>query len=495
MHNVRSLPLFILVLLTSFVALAQQPTQVARTQLEFDLFKTEATVIANPDSSLLLFARTAGSWSAPTTYEVTRYNHNLQATWVKQVTLDPLSEFLTYFSEPPYTYLALTDKGSYAYQFLKIDNRTGTLSKHDYKLEDVDSLYMFKVIDDNYFVVARNRKSPTPLLLHISQETGDVRPLPAAYGNESTFADVLAHPNEEQFSVVLSESNGKITRLQTKLFGADGSILQNYFIQPQHDKNLLTAEITPGDTTNRLLIGNYASRSLSYSSGFFTTPLAGTPDDLRFYSFMQLKNFFKYMKPKREERVRKREISRIKSGKDSGLKFRMLLHDVLPTQTGYILTAELYNFDARNNNFNRLYSSTGYLIRAPRVYRRTQAIALSFDKNGVLLWDNSFPLLQMESQELKPTVEVAHSPSGKIVIAYPEKDMIYYKVMEQDVYQDDHKELQLQATHPTDKILSTNLADLMTWYGLNYAAFGWHRIKTPGSESRTVFYISRVSFE
>lgn len=493
MYKVCLLPLLILVLAISPV-LAQTPTQPVRIELELDNYKTNANVIATPDSSLLLFTKTEGSWSVPPTFEFTKYNSELQSIWTKKVELNPISQYLSHYSNSPYTYIAYSSEDENDFQFVKLDLRNGTITKHEYTIEAIDSIYTFEVVADNYFIVARSRKEGTPTLLHIIEKSGEIKPLPAVYGAESTFSDVLAHPKQKQVSVVMSESNGKISRLQTKVFDANGTLLKSYFILPKQDKRPLYAEVTPGDPETRLLIGNYATRNLRYASGFFTAPVISEANETRYYSFLQLKNFFKYMTPNREDRTRRRENNKLKVGREAGLQYRLLLHNVHPTQNGYVLSAEVYTTNSRQSDFNSVYGATGHLLPSSRIYRRTQAVALGFDSKGVLLWDNSFPLEDIESQELRPTVEVACNPDGKVVIAYPDEDEIQYKIMDQDTYIEDKTELELQPKDANGKILSTSMAGIVSWYGLNFAAFGWHRVKSPGSDIKLVFYINKVSF-
>ncbi|WP_162427567.1 hypothetical protein [Pontibacter pudoricolor] len=493
MYKVLLLLLLIVVLVVSPL-LAQKPTQPNRLELELDIYKTDVQVLPTPDSSLLVLTKTVGNWTNPPTFGFTKYNHQLQPAWNKKITLNPISRYITHFSEEAYSYIAFTGENNDDFQFVKLNLADGNYTAKEYNIEAIDSIYVFKVLSGNYFIVARSRKTGTPTLLHLNETSGDIKPLPAVYGTESTFSDILVHPESQQVSVVMSESNGRISRLQTKIFNADGTLLSNYFIHPTQEKRPVTAEITPGDSTSRLLIGNYSTRNLRYASGIFTVPVTANSSDSRYYSFLQLKNFFRYMKPKQEKRMRQREEQKEQAGKDSGVQYRLLFHDIYPTLSGYIISAEVYTTDSRGGNFNRIYGPTGYLVSTPTIYKRTMALALGFDKDGILLWDNSFPLRNMETRTLQQSVEITASPTGTVVIAYPDEDDIFYKVMEQDNYVEEDTELELQPGDANSKIVSTSMAGLVKWYGLNFAAFGWHRIKPANAESRMVFYINKISF-
>jgi hypothetical protein len=487
------LPLF-LYLLAVLPLCAQQPTQPNRIELDYKQYDIDAEVIALPDSGLLLLTKTAGSWSTPPLFELTKYNTQLQVIWRTQLAVNTLSEFLAHHTEPPYTYLAFSDDSQHGFHFIKLHMRTGATQTQLYNIEQIDSIYTFKTVQGNYFMIARNQRTSKPMMVYLDTKTSIATPLPSVYGAESSFSDLLAHPQHNQLSLVMSESNGRISRIQTKLFNADGKLLGNYFINPIHDKNYLNAEITPGDSSSRLLLGTYSQRNLRFANGFFTGSVAGAGTDMRFYSFLELKNIFKYMKPRREERVRRREAKRLLAGKEPGLRYKLLLHDACPTNNGYILTGEVYTSE---NNFrnNRFTGITGYFGRQQNTYRHTLALALSFDKNGVLLWDNSFKLANLETYDIEPAVEVVYSPDGRVVIAYPYKSEIHYKVIDEDKYTPEKSSLDIKAQNEEDKVLSTSVSGIISWYGLNFAAFGWHRVKPVNSEVKTVFYINRLSFE
>ncbi|HEY4650398.1 MAG TPA: hypothetical protein VIG72_03245 [Pontibacter sp.] len=496
MYKACLLPLLILVLAT-LPLLAQKPAQPQRIELELDPEKTEVEVMATADSSLLVYTRTQGSWATKPIFEFSKFNYQLEPQWSKKVELYQQSRYMAHYSAPSYTYVVLSGEKRHDFQFLKLDQQTGAVTKRELRIDAIDSVYVFKVLDDNYFLVSRSAKDGSPMLLHLNERSGEVKPLPAAYGTESTFSDILAHHPQHQVSVVMSESNGRVSRLQTKLFDTGGTLLGNYFILPRPDKRPLAAEATPGDTTQRLLIGTYTNRNLNYATGFFTVPVTSDGSDARFYSFLQLKNFFKHMKPRREERLRKREVARLETGKEPALQYRVLLHDVYPTSEGYILTAEIYFPESGNSNYTRIYTITGGIANVPKRYRRTQAIALGFDREGILLWDNSFPLKDLESHELKPTVEVVTDQAGNVVMAHPGSESnseIFYQYMHQDTYIDEETKFSILPKDADAKILSNSVSGIISWYGLNFAAFGWHRVKFPGSEARSVFYLNKVAF-
>ena len=409
--------------------------------------------------------------------------------------MDTDSEYIRYFTETPYTYLLFGGDDQQEYTFARISHSTGDINVRKYELEDVDAIFEYNVLQGNYFLIARNRNDQKPLLLHLNPRSGETKILPSIYGDESTFSDMLADPVNRRLDVVLTESNGRISRLQVKSFDAEGELLSNHFILQQENRSLLNAEITPGDSTRKILLGTYGTRDLRYTQGFFAAPVASQATTDQFYNMLQLNNFLKYMKPRREERTRRRETARLRAGKDPSYRYRLLLHDLITTPNGYVLAGEIYYPQYRNNSSPLWGTSRSMAFnRAHDGYKRTHAVALGFDKDGVLLWDNTFPLRDVVTYELTHTVEVNRAPDGRVVMAYPESGKIKYQVMDQDKFDKEERELEILTYDEKEKIQDTSYPGIIRWYDGNFAAFGFQRIKSADSGVRNVFYINKISF-
>jgi hypothetical protein len=420
----------------------------------------------------------------------------LEHVWADTFDIAPASYYIRHYIEQPFTYMVFGEDNSRTYTFLRIDNKTGETQHRQYDLEPVDAIYEFNVLQGNYFVIGRNRKDEKPVLLHLNPTTNRVQLLPSVYGQESTFSDLLSDPVHGRASTVLSESNGRITRLQVKNFDARGKLLSNLFMLQKENKSLLHAEITPGDSTGQMLLGTYGTRDIRTNQGFFTTPVtdAVVEEAGHFYSMLELKNFFKYLKPRQEERFRRKEAARLKSGKTPNYRYRLLLHDLITTPTGYILAAEVYYPQYRGSSENWSFNRTIPLGRQQEGYRRTHAVALGFDKQGELLWDNTFVLKNLSTYRLEHVVEVSNLPDGRVVMAYPEEEKIIYCIMERDKFSDEETEVNLLTYEENEKILETRWPALIRWYGNSFAAYGFQRLKPKNEPSRTVFYINKISF-
>jgi hypothetical protein len=493
MSDLRLL-LFFIALLVPATLLAQEPQQNVRLELPFEAENSQLEVLPLPDSSLLVYSRKSDVWLRNPTYAIEKYDAQLELVWSAKLDLKSDYYFIRHFTELPFTYLIFQAAKPEQYMFVRLNIASGTLTQTEYTLDKIELIHEFNVLQGKYFIIANNRYDQKPSLLYLDPSNPKPVMLPSVYGSESSFSDLLADPAHGRADVVLTESNGRISRLQVKSFNSSGKLLRNYFILQQDNRALLNAEITPGDTLSRMLIGTYGIRDLRYAQGFFTAPVVTEPVSGEFYSFLQLQNFYKYMKPRREERTRKRENARIAEGKDPVNRFRLLLHDLVVTPNGYVLAAEVYFPQYRSNTSNYLDPRYRGVERAAQGYKRTHAVALGFDKDGILLWDNAFPLSDIVTSELVHSVEVGGLPDGRFVMAYPEGSKVYYRIMAQDKYTDEETYVDLLPYEEDEKITSSDRVGLVRWYGSHFAAFGYQRVRSPKASNRSVFYINKISF-
>lgn len=464
-----------------------------RLELPYQLETSRVEVMALPDSSLLVYSRKSDTWAKDPDFTLEKYNAQLEPVWKSQLDLKPEYEFVRHYTEAPFTYLIFQAAKPTLYTFVRLHLGSGAVTQSELTLDKVEYIYEFNVLRGNHFLITGNNYDTKPNLLYLNPEKPQPTMLPALYGEESSFSDLHTDHVHGRVDVVLVETNRRVSRLQVKSFDHNGKLQQNYFILQPQARSLLNAEVTPGDTLSRMLLGTYGARDLRFVQGFFTSPVASKIVEGEFYSLLDLQNFFKYMKPRREERTRKREFARIAAGKEPLQRYRMLLHDLIQTPNGYVLAAEVY--------FPQYRSSSGYfdsrvrgLERVAQAYKRTHAIALGFDRDGILLWDNTFPLRDVLTSSLTHAVEIASLPDGRLVMAHPDREKIIYRRMEQNKFTDKETSIELLPYEKEEKIISTDLPGLIRWYGPHFAAFGFQRVRVPNGPNRAVFYINKISF-
>jgi hypothetical protein len=186
------------------------------------------------------------------------------------------------------------------------------------------------------------------------------------------------------------------------------------------DYSLLTFRFFSSTDDSFVVVGTYSQRNATRPQGVFSLSFEG--ENLvaeRFYDFAYLKNYYSYL----SEKSRQKTEEKIKNAdaKDDFIRHTLdfTVGEIMKNDNENILTLEGY-IPVFNQNNNSLldnpslalsllrYNSYGrfllrqnrfsdYGSRIPSSFRYKNALILSFDNKGKLLWDNAFEYDNAES--------------------------------------------------------------------------------------------------
>jgi hypothetical protein len=496
------------------------PQQPARLELPFESYNSDVHLQTLPeDSSLVLLVEKDLPLSTKSEFYFQHYNHQLQPGRKLLLEVPREYEFSQICAEGSDVYALFTSSTQGKLWVAAFDTRTGELGKGEFDTKLTRYVHNMKALGGNLFVTVGLDQHLTILLLDL--HTAQFKFLPSVYEPLPATLTFLADSVTKRAEFILSESNGFKSRLQVKQLSNQGQLLRSEFIQAESERGLISAQLSPGDSAARLLAGTYTLRDSRYSQGLFAADLTagvtetGQRRSLRFYDFLNLKHFFDFMNPARVARLRQRSQRLRASSRQHRLRYRLLMHDMIPFQGGYVLVAEVYypryqqgygtyyNAAAYMPMYNPLYGP-GFYDRYNRSnrnvdgYRFTHALICAFDRRGNLLWDNSFLLKDVETGTLAETVQVRPMPDGKrLVLSYLYEDKLRYKIIDQATSSPNDLEVTLrtsEAAHP-EKTLDTSSSELQAWYGSKFVAYGYQRIRSGGFTTRNVFFINSIAFE
>ncbi|UOQ52990.1 hypothetical protein [Hymenobacter cellulosivorans] len=478
------------------------PRQTTRMELPLQSYTSDVQVLAIPeDSSVVLLIERDAKVVGPSTFKFQKLDKELNTRWEKPLEVPERFNLAEICNEGTTVY-ALYQDGylSSKLWIAALNSRTGEIRTTTYDTKLPHSIYGVQALEGNLFVTVQVEQHLTVLLLKL--QSGEFQFLPTVYEpleNQLTFkADSIAN----QVKFVVSQNNGVKSRLQVKQISPQGKLLRSEFVQAESNRSLLTAQLSPGDSTSRLMTGTYALRDIRYSQGLFATDLtqpltpSGTRPSLRFYDFLNLKHFFDFMSPNRQARLRQRGARRLAADREFRLHYRLLMHDLLPSSEGYVLVAEIYVPHYRYNNYGFAFAG------APRNldgYRTTHAIICGFDRRGNLLWDNTFVLKDVERYTLQETVRVRPLADGRrYALAYIDDHDIRYKIVDRTAASPNDLHVQVLTTLKPglkEKPTSTSQSDVLAWYGGRFLAFGYQHVRAPNWSGRDVFFINTVDFD
>jgi len=483
---------------------ADAPTQATRLELPLDSYSSEVHVQTLPeDSSAVLLIEREGFASRNTKASFQKLDRALKTSWTRMLEVPAGFDFSEICAEEPMVY-ALYQSNIQANKLwvASLNSRTGEVLTTSFDTKSSREIYELKALGGNLFATVQVEQHVTALLLNL--RTGQHQFLPSVYEQIPAQLTFLADSISKRAKFVVSQSNGFKSRLQVKQLSPQGQLLRTEYVQAASDRGLLAAQISPGDTTERLLTGTYTLRDSRYSQGLFATDLAagvsptGARESLRFYDFFNLKHFFDFMHPAREARFRQRGARRKAAAGQFRLHYRLLMHDLVPFQNGYVLVAEVYYPHYRYDSFGYGYSFLMSPSRNFDGYRTTQAIVCGFDRHGNLLWDNNFVLKTVQHSDLLETVRLRPLPDGKrLALAYLDDNLIRYKIIDRSSSSSNDLSVPIQ-TAPAgvkERPTSTNDSGLLAWYGNHFLAFGYQHVRVEGGVDREVFFLNNVAFE
>lgn len=526
---------------------ANAPVQTARTELPLTERDSEVHVQALPaDSTVVLLVGREHPLSSGTDFSFQQYGPDLHLR--QETPLKVADEF---------SFMRMCAEGTTVYALFASRHKAGRLLVAAYngplgltRSQQFDTklsreVVELKALDGRLFatVLLQDQLHVTALLLDVA--TGQMQYLPSVYENVPTQLTFVADAATRRAEYVLSQTNGRKSRLLLKQLTDKGQLVSSEFVQAESERSLITAQLTPPkDTTARLLMGTYSLRDPTYAQGVFATdlsrPASGVPGatkpPLRFYDFLHLKHFFDYLKPGKQARLRQRVARRLaRSVSPMRWHYRLLLHELLPQPDGgYVLVAEVYIPHYRYNSYNTysgspfgtygnqyyssgygyggpgaVYSPGGYLPggyspygsnRAFDGYQTTHALVCGFDHKGNLIWDNIFVVENLRRTDLEEAVRLQPLPDGRLVLAYLDENKLRYKVVNRGESAPNDLHVPISTgTGPAEQGLerptNTDQYDLLPWYGGRFVALGYQHVRVSHGPDREVFFMNTVVFQ
>ena len=499
---------------------ANAPRQTARTELLLEQSNSEVHMQALPtDSTVVLLIGRDQPLSSKSTFSFQQYDQALHLRQETPLEVPNEFDFTRMCAEGTTVYALFTSHSNSGRLWVAAYNGPlGQVRTQLFETKLSREVVELKALDSRLFatVLLTDQRHLTALLLDVA--TGQMQYLSSIYEPLPTQLTFVADAASRRAEYVLSQTNGRKSRLLLKQLTEHGQLVSSEFVQAESERSLITAQLTPPqDTAARLLMGTYSLRDPDYAQGLFATdlrPAAGTgaKSPLRFYDFLRLKHFFDYLKPSRQARLRLRNERRVAhSSPPLRWRYRLLLHELLPQPDGgYLLVAEVYYphyrytsyggyptpFSNLGNQYGGGYNGNSRIFDG---YQTTHALVCGFDRAGTLLWDNIFVVDNLRRAELEEAVRLQPLPDGRLVLAYLDEAKLRYKLINRAESAPDDQQVLIQTgsgpseTSP-ERAGETSQTDLLPWFGSRFVAAGYQRVRVEHGPDRQVFFLNSVVF-
>ncbi len=449
------------------------------------------------------------------------YDTTLIARWSAQFRPEEGFRPLLSYQNGRSLYWLLAESESEKIAVLRVSLDDGTTDSFEGTLIDQMEIQLFKVLNNTAYIAGYHHNRPVALAFSFFDRA--FRVLPGLYANNVELNGLEIDETRQEVHVLTHTDRRGCTFL-LRSYTADGKPTRTLSFAGNQN-SLVSGKLLPVNADEFLLIGNYSTDCTPYSQGVYVANVAHTdagtfdPARLRLIPFSDLEHFFDYLRPKQQERLRLRIGKRLDQGKDLRLRYRLLVHDPIPTADGLTLVAEVYypQYKATTTSFYRsappiasdrpvMNGLSNQLNRpGPRGndrgfdgFRYTHAFLCGFDRKGNLLWDNCLPIKDLTSPTLSNMVQIAEQ-DGRLVLAYPSEGQISTEIIRrnQTLSQPETFDLKAAGTPAKEKIVYSDDGNVAAWYGSNFLAFGFQKVQAdrPGLPTRSVFYLSKLGLK
>ncbi|HTE33581.1 MAG TPA: hypothetical protein VK666_24535, partial [Chryseolinea sp.] len=388
------------------------------------------------------------------------------------------------------------------FQLFSIETGNGNFFKYDIKNFIPFNTTEFQVTEKAALIGGYYNQ--VPVVLYYSFQTQKAKVLPGLLNETGELTQLKIYP-DGTFDVLISARNFKGQQtVWIKNYDADGDLQRNYALEPEESKHLIFARSMKTSNNMQLVAGVFGGRNSQYSRGLFLAsidPAGG--QQLRYYNYGDLENFFNYMTAKREARVKERIERRKIKGKRVRFNYRFLVHEIVPYKNQYILLGEA--FYPKYITTDRTYGTFFYSgLRGPSMMTRdgrifdgyyyTHAVVMGFDLNGKLLWDNSFEINDVKTFTLEQFVKL-EVQKDRIALLYLFDNELRTKIIQNNQVLEGKTSSPLKTLSAQDVVKKDqmDLNKMDYWYNDFFYACGVQEINNAEKGKRRVFFINKIT--
>ncbi len=404
-----------------------------------------------------------------------RYDTAFNKLWEETYLISNALHYVEKYRTKDHVYLSFVKENNTDFSVFKINTEAGG---------DIEVYSIFSPVRLNlqYFVVANQDiylagdMERRPVVIHYSMNTLKTRVLPTIYNHNSEISDIAVEGETGNVHITVADIRKRKKKLFVKTFRAGGVLVQDRQLDWTKERPLLTARVVPNGPMGLTVIGTYAEKSAEYPQGFYLASLDNhtSQKDYHFQKFTDYNNFFNHLKPSRRDRIKKRIFKKREKGKELMVRYRFLLHEIQPIGDNYLVVAEAYYPQYRDQAVSgSYYGNIGPHQRVFDGYRFTHTLICMLDKKGKAIWNNSVAMDESVSYRLNQQVEV-QATQDSVAIFFSQDKQVGGRVLEKGIVKDDKLSFNFRPGNENSRRSSIYTQNLVfeKWYGMTFLAWG-----------------------
>lgn len=343
-----------------------------------------------------------------------------------------------------------------------------------------------------------------PVVMFFEFSTRQSKILPGLFNEMGELSQVKINPDESFDLLVSAKNYQKQNTIWIKNYGPTGNLIRNIMLSPEDNVSLIFGRTIQTNNNTQIIAGVYGNRNKEFSRGLFVAQLDHEGvQKIHYYNFGELENFFKYMRVKREHRIKEKITRKKIKGRKLRFQYRFLVHELIQYNNQFILLGEA--FYPVYKQVSRSYTP-GAIMQPSQAsssvfdgYRYTHAVVLGIDANGGLLWDNSFEINDVKSFTLDQFVKM-DTRQNMIALLYLYDNKIRTKIIQDSTVVEGKAFNELQAGKNVGiaNAGEANINHLDYWYRDYFLAYGVQNLVSTTANNRKrkkVFFINKISYQ
>lgn len=328
----------------------------------------------------------------------------------------------------------------------------------------------------------------------------------------SHITSVSPGPDKGNTTVLLSSKKSK-TNIAFNLmrFGQTHSPEEIVTLNIQNSYDITSGRILNDNSGGMYVVGSYYTRPKSYKESYLRTGSAitspalgiyiahvsdGKQDYLKTYSFSKFENFFSFLPRRQQMRAQKRALRR----ETSMSGYSILMHNPIQTAEGLVVIGEAFYPEYETDCYTEFQPNGTTVQRCSTIfvgYRFTHALAAGLSKEGELLWDNCFPVMEILTFDLKQQVK-DFVDGEEILLLYSYDGALKSMVLSGKNKVSPRTVQEIDTGVSGDNVKANYASGIEHWYDNYFIAYGFQKIKNTkasGKSRRRVFYFSKIAYQ
>jgi hypothetical protein len=486
------------VLLLSFLSFQYLYAQDLSTRIEFDMrddFENEV-VLPMGDAGLLV-----QSFGTDVEKGQIGFKSDFFSTDLKLITSTVLSvknrvEFVANCMLEGVNYSLLRNKHDY-FAIIKSIQSTGVCTKIEGEYEHDATLDGMKVFDTK--AIFHSVEGKTDKIVIIDLMTAKVTEVPFKFGDfkskNITIEDFQVFDNEI-LVFVNARSDRKTTDLYIARLNFKGEQEDFFMVTSNIPEKLISVSATKLQS-KYILTGTFSKTKSDMSQGIYFAEVSDRKlQYIKFYNFLDLKNFSNYMGDRRKQRLERKKERKKEEGEELIMNYSIVPHDITQVDGGYLFLGEAYFPTYYTYPCGRLPQGGSMMCTRFAGYQYTHATLARFSLNGDLQWDNTFELEPYRLPMVLMRLVTIKTDTSSARLMYAVADSIRYKVVDLATGIDKgQKSKHVETEYTKDKVKRTAI-DIEPWYQQNFVAYGIQVISNSDvKRKRKVFFINKISID